>query len=117
MIVILSQPLFHRPDEYHLELNPFLMYLTNKNCKNLENLFSSLLKVIVLYDPKGYGIPFLSEVEQMGNHEMFVTNALHLFLLLADYKPPSAEQLQLMIQNCDPSVYKILRHFMEQNSN
>jgi len=67
------------------------MYFTNKNAKNLDNLFVSLLQVVVLYDPKGYGIPFFSEIDKDGFSEMLVTNCLNLFLILADYKPPTAE--------------------------
>lgn len=54
MIVLLSQPLFHAPDEYLVVLNPFSTYLTNRRCKNVKNLFMSLLNFLVSYDCAGY---------------------------------------------------------------
>lgn len=50
MIVLLSQPLFHSPEEYLVILNPFSTYFTNRNCKNVKNLFISLVNVIISYD-------------------------------------------------------------------
>lgn len=54
MIVLLSQPLFHSPDEYLVILNPFSTYLTNRRCKNVKNLFVSLVNFIISYDCAGY---------------------------------------------------------------
>ena len=54
MIVLLSQPLFHAPDEYLVILNPFSTYLTNRRCKNVKNLFVSLINFVVSYDCAGY---------------------------------------------------------------
>ena len=63
-MVVLSQSLFYYPNSYHLEFNPFVMFITNKYCKNINNIFPSLLKTIVKYDPKGLGIPILSEIDE-----------------------------------------------------
>jgi hypothetical protein len=62
MIVMLSQPLFHSPEEYLVILNPFNTFFTNRNCKNVKNLFISLVNVIISYDCTGYvsGILFLT---------------------------------------------------------
>ena len=54
MITLLSQPLFHAPDEYLVVLNPFSTYLTNRRCKNVKNLFVSLVNYIISYDCAGY---------------------------------------------------------------
>ena len=54
MIILLSQPLFHAPDEYLVILNPFSTYLTNRRCKNVKNLFVSLVNFVVSYDCAGY---------------------------------------------------------------
>ena len=54
MIVLLSQPLFHAPDEYLVILNPFSTYLTNRRCKNVKNLFVSLVNIIISYDCAGF---------------------------------------------------------------
>jgi hypothetical protein len=67
LLVILSQPLFHTPDEYLLVLNPFSTYFTNKRSKNVKNLFVSLINQVVSYDSAGYGIPYLSAVDSSGD--------------------------------------------------
>ena len=54
LIVLLSQPLFHSPDEYLVILNPFSTYLTNRRCLNVKNLFVSLVNIIISYDCAGY---------------------------------------------------------------
>ena len=54
MITLLSQPLFHAPDEYLVFLNPYSTYLTNRRCKNVKNLFVSLVNYIISYDCAGY---------------------------------------------------------------
>lgn len=54
IIALLSQPLFHAPDEYLVILNPFSTFLTNRRCKNAKNLFMSLLNFVVSYDCAGY---------------------------------------------------------------
>lgn len=54
IIVMLSQPLFHSPEEYLVILNPFNTFFTNRNCKNVKNLFISLVNVIISYDCAGY---------------------------------------------------------------
>ncbi len=80
LIVMLSQPLFHAPDEYLVILNPFSTYLTNRRCKNVKNLFMSLLNFVVSYDCAGYVsiivlIAFFSilrEVWRLSNHLSFI---------------------------------------------
>ena len=91
MVVILSQSLYYFPEQHHLEFNPFIMFLTNKHCKNINNMFPSLLKTIVRYDPKGLGIPIISEIDEKGQAEFLVTNSCYLFSIFADYKPPTVE--------------------------
>lgn len=67
LIVILSQPLFYSPDEYLLVLNPFSTYFTSRRAKNTKNLFVSLVNTILAYDCHGYGIPYLSAIDQSGD--------------------------------------------------
>jgi len=60
---MLSQPLYHAPDEYLLVLNPFSTYFSNKRAKNCKNLFASLINVVLAYDVQGYGVPYLSAID------------------------------------------------------
>lgn len=54
MVTLLSQPLFHAPDEYLVILNPFATYFTSRRCKNVKNLYVSLINLVISYDTKGY---------------------------------------------------------------
>lgn len=54
MITLLSQPLFHSPDEYLVILNPFATYFTSRRCKNVKNLYVSLINLVISYDSAGY---------------------------------------------------------------
>jgi hypothetical protein len=54
LVSLLSQPLFHSPEEYLVVLNPFATYMTSRRCKNIKNLFVSLLNVVISYDSTGY---------------------------------------------------------------
>ena len=72
MIVLLSQPLFHAPDEYLVILNPFSTYLTNRRCKNVKNLFVSLINFIVSYDCAGYVSVKKAILWPEANHFLFL---------------------------------------------
>lgn len=114
MISLLSQPLFHAPEEYLVILNPFSTFLTNRRCKNTKNLFVSLINLIISYDCVGYGIPFISSIDSQGDHETLTTLALHLMLILIEYKPPSIDNLRYLINGGHPSLKKIYSHFIHQ---
>jgi hypothetical protein len=114
LIVLLSQPLFHSPDEYLVILNPFSTYLTNRRCKNVKNLFVSLVNIIISYDCAGYGIPYISAIDTAGDKETLTTLALHLMLILIEYKPPSIDNLRYLINGGHPSLKKIYSYFMNK---
>ena len=89
LTVVLSQPLYYSAEDYLTVLNPFSTYFSSKKAKNSKNLFVSLLNSITSYDVAGYGIPYLSAVDSHGEQEIFTTLALHILLILLEYKPPS----------------------------
>jgi hypothetical protein len=89
LTVVLSQPLYYAAEDYLTVLNPFSTYFSSKKAKNSKNLFVSLLNSITSYDVAGYGIPYLSAVDSHGEQEIFTTLALHILLILLEYKPPS----------------------------
>ena len=66
MITTLSQPLYFSADDYLQILNPFSTFFSNRRSKNCKNLFISLLNTILSYDVAGYGIPYMSAVDQAG---------------------------------------------------
>ena len=115
VITMLSQPLFYAPDEYLLVLNPFSTYFSNKRSKNCKNLFVSLINVICSYDVSGYGVPYLSAIDQGGEQEVLVTLAIHLLLILIEYKPPSLDNLNFLIRGGHISLNKVFQYFMLQS--
>lgn len=94
---MLSQPLYYSPEEYLLVLNPFATYFTSSRCKNVKNLFVSLINTILSYDCSGYGIPYLSAIDQYGDNELLTTLSLQVLLILIEYKPPSLDNLNFLI--------------------
>ena len=115
VITILSQPLYYAPDEYLLVLNPFSTYFSNKRSKNCKNLFVSLINVIASYDVSGYGVPYLSAIDQGGEQEVLLTLAIHLLLILIEYKPPSFDNLNFLIRGGHISLNKVFQYFMLQS--
>ena len=71
LIALLSQPLFYSPEEYLTVLNPFSTYLTSRKCKNVKNLFVSLLNVVLSYDTKGYVSPHIVSKRSIGHSLRF----------------------------------------------
>lgn len=114
LVTVLSQPLYYAPDEYLLVLNPFSTYFSNKRARNCKNLFVSLVNVIISYDVHGYGLPYLSAIDQQGEPETLVTLSAHLLLVLIEYKPPSLDNLNFLIQGGHLSLNKVFQHFLNQ---
>jgi len=46
--------MFNTPEEYLFILNPFATYLTNRRCRNVKNLYISLVNLVISYDIQGY---------------------------------------------------------------
>jgi len=93
MIILLSQPLFHAPDVYLVILNPFSTYLTNRRCKNVKNLFVSLVNFVVSYDCAGYvSLDFCSHFissDMVGIYHAIISNNIQLkvLVLMIEYGP------------------------------
>lgn len=89
--------MYYSAEDYLTVLNPFATYFTSKKSKNCKNLFISLLNQVISYDVGGYGIPYLSSVDTHGETEVLTTLSLHTLLVLLEYKPPSAQNLNFLI--------------------
>jgi hypothetical protein len=66
----------------------------------------------VSYDVSGYGVPYLSAIDQAGEQEVLVTLAIHLLLILIEYKPPSLDNLNFLIRGGHISLNKVFQYFM-----
>lgn len=104
--------MYYGPDEYLLVLNPFSTYFTSRRAKNTKNLFVSLVNTILAYDTEGYGIPYLSAIDQQGEGETMTTLALDLLLILIEYKPPSFENLTYLIRGGHTSLNRVKDYFL-----
>ena len=60
------------------------------------------------------GIPYISAIDQTGDRETLTSLALHLLLILIEYKPPSIDNLRYLINGGHPSLKKIYTHFFSQ---
>lgn len=74
-----------------------------------------MLNTILSYDCTGYGIPYLSAIDQSGDQETITTLSLHLLLILIEYKPPSLENLTYLIKGGHTSLTRI-KDFFAKNS-
>lgn len=92
-------------------LNPFATYMTSLKCKNVKNLFVSLLNTVISYDCQGYGIPYMSSVQAQGEVETLTTLSLHVLIILIEYKPPSLDNLKYLIQGGHPTLKKVYQAF------
>lgn len=60
------------------------------------------------------GIPYVSAIDTSGDQETIITLALHLILILIEYKPPSIENLRYLIQGGHPTLNKVYNNFIAQ---
>ena len=63
------------------------------------------------YDCHGYGIPYLSAIDQGGDIEVMTTLSLHVLLTLIEYKPPSIDNLRHLINGGHVSLTKLRDHY------
>lgn len=115
LITIMSQPLYYAPDEYLMVLNPFSTYFTNRRQKNVKNLYLSLVNTIISYDCAGYGVPYLSSIDNYGEPELLANLSIHLLLILLEYKPPSIENLTYLIEGGHVPLNKVKAYFQTQD--
>lgn len=53
----------------------------------------------------------MSAIDTYGVTETFTTLALHLILILTEYKPPSIDNLRYLINGGHPTLNKVFNHF------
>ena len=54
----------------------------------------------------------MSAIDTSGDQETMVTLALHLLLILIEYKPPSLDNLRYLITGGHPTLVKINQNFV-----
>jgi hypothetical protein len=58
----------------------------------------------------------MSAIDTAGDQETLTSLALHLLLIMIEYKPPSIDNLRYLINGGHPSLNKIYRYFMTRGS-
>lgn len=61
------------------------------------------------------GIPYISAVDSGGDSETLCSLALHLLLVMIEYKPPSVDNLKYLIKGGHPSLLRIYNLYMMQS--
>lgn len=56
----------------------------------------------------------MSAIDTQGETETMTTLALHLILILVEYKPPSIENLKYLIQGGHPTLNKVFKSFVSR---
>jgi len=54
----------------------------------------------------------MSAIDAQGETETLTTLALHLILILIEYKPPSIDNLRYLIQGGHPTLNKVFSSFI-----
>lgn len=56
----------------------------------------------------------MSAIDTSGDRETLTSLALHLLLIMIEYKPPSIDNLRYLINGGHPSLNKIYRFFLQR---
>jgi hypothetical protein len=107
IMVLISQPLYYKPEEYKTILNPFCVYFTNKRAPYVKNFFISLLNTVIAYDTKGSGVPYFSSTFKYDSDVQLIEICLSVLEVLIEYKPPPRHNIQTLIEEGFVSVKEI----------
>lgn len=56
----------------------------------------------------------MSAIDTSGDAETLTSLALHLLLIMIEYKPPSIDNLRYLINGGHPSLNKIYKYFLNR---
>jgi len=109
MLVLLSQQLYFKPEDYLTILNPFCAYFTNKRAPFVKSLFISLLNTVIAYDTVGKGIPYFSTSQGWDSDVKLIKSIIPVLCCLIEYRPPTKENVVDLING----GYSSLKHIKE----
>ncbi len=115
ILVLISQPLYFKPEEYLTILNPFCVYFTMKRAPFMKNLFFSILNTVAAYDTKGLlgiGVPYLSAVSTWDRAAKLVETALAVINVMIEYRPPTKDNVKFLIDGGFVSLKRIRDYFV-----
>ncbi len=98
-MVLISQPLYYRQEDYLSILNPFCVYFTNKRSPFIKNFFISMLNTVIAYDTHGKGIPYLSAAMKFDSDVKLIETLIGVLTVLIEYRPPTPDNVKYLISN------------------
>ena len=116
ILVLLSQALYFKPEEYLTILNPFFAYFTMRRAPFMKNLFFSLLNTVTSYDTHGLlgvGIPYVSSSDTFVREVKFMESVLSVFNVMMEYRPPTKDNVKFLIDGGFQSLKAIRDHFVK----
>ena len=113
IIVLLSQTVYNKPEEYLTTLNPFCAYFTCKRTPYIKNFYISLLNTVIDYDTVGFKIPYISWSTAYSPDVKLIDACLGVLNVLNEYKPPTPENVNFLIKGGLVSLEKLRDRFLE----
>eukprot|EP01052_Picozoa_sp_SAG31_P005279 SAG31_NODE_229_length_19770_cov_9.887194_18_plen_360_part_00 len=87
LLACFSETLYTPAAEFDSTTNQWLQWATSPSNSMAVPALSALLNLALNYDPVGWGLPYNYLVSPDDSHDQLVCTALHVLILLLDYKP------------------------------
>lgn len=97
IIVLISQCLYFKQEEYLTILNPFCVYFTNRRTPLIKNFYFSLLNTIIDYDTVGKGLPYLSHSFKYDPDVLLIEACFSVLNCLNEYRPPTVQNVSDLV--------------------
>jgi len=104
ILVLISQHLYFKPEDYLSILNPFCCYFTNKRAPFVKSFFISLMNTVISYDTVGRGIPYFSAATSFDTDVKLIKSIIPVLSALIEYRPPTKENVNELISGGFTSV-------------
>eukprot|EP00002_Diphylleia_rotans_P024026 TRINITY_DN4736_c0_g1_i1.p1 TRINITY_DN4736_c0_g1~~TRINITY_DN4736_c0_g1_i1.p1 ORF type:complete len:674 (-),score=116.77 TRINITY_DN4736_c0_g1_i1:623-2644(-) len=92
LLACLSDQMYCKTETVLMNSSPWVFYFTTNILEKADDVFESLMNVILRYDPVGWGIPYSSYVVK-DQHEPLLHASLQLIDVLLDYNVPEIQFL------------------------
>ena len=97
ILILLSQHLYFKTDDYLSILNPFFCYFTNKHAPFVKSFFLSLINTVISYDTVGKGLPYFSTSHSFDSDVKLIKVIIPVLCVLIEYRPPTKENVHELI--------------------
>lgn len=111
IIVLISQCLYFKSEEYLTILNPFCVYFTNRRTPYIKNFYFSLLNTVIDYDTVGKGLPYLSHTFSYDPDVLLIESSLAVLNILNEYRPPTIQNVNDLTEGGLVSLQQIRDYY------